>query len=447
MMLIFKRVDAFYTFGVKIKLNMNFAFVLFVLFTTLIIGSTIDAFADHSGTQGTLGKGDFEACLNDVGTFPCDTTGEWGRQNLTNEVNYTLNDSVPIRVDITDLDPNAGYHELIVEWDLAKTQGQVVKHTFDYITSFDRNDNPHPCLVLDPSPRCDTWEFDAEPIPAPSSYTDVNTVGDSMQPIDSFNSITDPNQKLFYMFADGGIVNILHADYVSEGDPNVDSTTRFSVIFSTTSSHVVAAFGAHLASSHDWINTADDVNGEPYQVRCVGINGGGCNGHVNISTEGIEPLPETSVRLIKALQIGAADVNSFGLTIGGTPVVSGETLAVSTDLAIEIDEIGADGYEFVSVSGDGCPETLPGNVGPLGAGDTITCTITNTLSDCQPGEIIIDGICQDDGCQPGEIIIDGICQDDECPAGQVLDGLICVDDECPAGQVLDGLICVDDECP
>ena len=93
------------------------------------------------------------------------------------------------------------------------------------------------------------------------------------------------------------------------------------------------------------------------------------------------PLPAPTVTLTKALQDGDADLDSFGLTIGGTPVTSGETLVVSADVEIEINEAGLEGYEFVSVSGDGCPVSLPGNVGPLSDGDVITCTITNTLSD------------------------------------------------------------------
>ena len=43
-----------------------------------------------------------------------------------------------------------------------------------------------------------------------------------------------------------------------------------------------------------------------------------------------------------ALQDGDADLDSYGLTISGTPVTSGETLVVSADVEIEINEAGLD---------------------------------------------------------------------------------------------------------
>ena len=212
--------------GHLIKHKKNLPFILFVLSTIFVLGSITESFATHEGTQGTLGNGDLEACLNNVGPAPCDTTAEWNGQNLTHEVNYILGESIPIKIDITNLETDVDYHGLIIDWDLAKTQGQVVNHTFDYITSIDRNDNPHPCMILDPTERCFGFGSDHFPIPPPTVYTDIDTVDGSMQPSDSFNSITDPNQKLFYMFAEGGTVEILHIDYLSEGDPTIDSATQ-----------------------------------------------------------------------------------------------------------------------------------------------------------------------------------------------------------------------------
>ncbi|MFH0828989.1 MAG: NEW3 domain-containing protein [Candidatus Kerfeldbacteria bacterium] len=79
---------------------------------------------------------------------------------------------------------------------------------------------------------------------------------------------------------------------------------------------------------------------------------------------------------------GTADVNDFGLTVGGTSVDSGQTIHVNSNTPIALDEAGLFGYQFVSISGDaGCPSVLGGTV-TLNEGEYITCTITN--EDVQP---------------------------------------------------------------
>ena len=73
---------------------------------------------------------------------------------------------------------------------------------------------------------------------------------------------------------------------------------------------------------------------------------------------------------------GQADENDFGLTVGGTPVDSGQTLSVDANIPIEILELNLTGYSFVSVTGEGCPQNLGGEV-ILNEGEDIVCTITN----------------------------------------------------------------------
>ena len=83
---------------------------------------------------------------------------------------------------------------------------------------------------------------------------------------------------------------------------------------------------------------------------------------------------------------GTAGVNDFGLSIGGTPVNSGETILVTAEQPVAINEIGLEGYDFVSITGDAkCPAVLGGTMTPS-PGEKITCTITN---DDQPGTLTI----------------------------------------------------------
>ncbi|MCH7758443.1 MAG: hypothetical protein IIA19_08260, partial [Thaumarchaeota archaeon] len=263
----------------------HYALILFVLSAILILGSTTNAYAVHDGlSKGVDGSGALEGCLNDKAGFtaPCDTADEWKKGNIMGDASYSLGDSIPVRIDITDLDTNPLlYQELIIELDITKATG-VVSHTFDYATTFDRTvTNANPCLVAvdNQAPSvCTGWNSSTKAIPTPSANTNnpaITKDGES-QPDTSFVE-TGPHQ--FTMFAPPGkTVHILHVDYViPEGDPTVDDETQISIIFTTNSTNVIAAFGAHFASNLDWFLTAQDVKGQPYKVSCIEINTGGCN--------------------------------------------------------------------------------------------------------------------------------------------------------------------------
>jgi len=90
---------------------------------------------------------------------------------------------------------------------------------------------------------------------------------------------------------------------------------------------------------------------------------------------------------------GDAGENDFGLTVGGTPVDSGQTLEVDANEFYALDEAGLFGYSFVSLTGDeGCPQTLGGTV-TLNEGESITCTITN--DDIAPTLIVVKTVIND----------------------------------------------------
>lgn len=90
-------------------------------------------------------------------------------------------------------------------------------------------------------------------------------------------------------------------------------------------------------------------------------------------------------------QLGA---NDFGLTIGGTAVASGQVVSLPAGVSVAINEAGATGYDFVSITGDPykCPTALGGTVTPV-SGQNITCTITN---DDKPATLIVNKIVVND---------------------------------------------------
>ncbi|MGD8637881.1 MAG: thrombospondin type 3 repeat-containing protein, partial [Nitrosopumilaceae archaeon] len=407
----------------KIKL----AFAIFVISTTLVFGSSLFAYA----APGIVG--DFGACLNNLGSSPCDTATEWDDGQISNYISYTEGESIPTRVDISNLPGDESIHTLTVFWDTTKSD-ESIHHTFDYITTYDNNDDPHPCLVAHGNPDniCDGWTISTIPIPDPGANTDVGTKGGLLQPLSAFQELDSSEEQVFTMFAENGTVDILSISYTLEDPLTGQARTELTVTFSSTSTHVVAAYGTHLASPAIWESTASDVTGKPYTFGCEALDVSGCSNSEksNFASSGIDPLLPT-VTLIKTLQSGDADVNSFGLTIDGVSVNSAETKTFSDGQTVEINEIGLEGYEFVSVSGEGCPTTLPGNVGPLSNGDSITCIITNTLIDSDN-----DGIPDaDDNCpnvaNPDQADTDGDGIGDACDNDADNDGIPDADDNCP----------------
>ncbi len=95
---------------------------------------------------------------------------------------------------------------------------------------------------------------------------------------------------------------------------------------------------------------------------------------------------------------GNAGVNNFGLTIGGVPVTSGQTIEVDANTSVAINEAGLTGYEFVSIAGEGCPTQLGGTV-TLDEGESVTCTITN--DDIAPSITLIKEVINDNGGNAG----------------------------------------------
>jgi len=109
-----------------------------------------------------------------------------------------------------------------------------------------------------------------------------------------------------------------------------------------------------------------------------------------------------TITLIKSVDNGNggnAGVDDFGLTIGGTSVTSGQTLAVSANTPIALDEAGLTGYTFVSITGNGCPSQLGDSV-TLDEGQDLVCTITN--DDEAPTITLIKNVVNDNNGNAGE---------------------------------------------
>jgi hypothetical protein len=140
---------------------------------------------------------------------------------------------------------------------------------------------------------------------------------------------------------------------------------------------------------------------------------------------------------------GTATANSFGLTTGGTPVTSGQVLSLAPG-SYAINEAGLAGYQFVSITGTGCPTQLGGNV-VLASNQNITCTITN---DDVAGQMrVIKNVVNDDGgnavASDFTLSVNAVArtQNQYFSANA---GSYTVTETGPSGYTMTGIACVDD---
>lgn len=109
-----------------------------------------------------------------------------------------------------------------------------------------------------------------------------------------------------------------------------------------------------------------------YSSDCSGTISAGEEKECVITNDDIAP----TITLTKEIIGGTGDVNAFGMSLNGSTVSSGVSMEVSANLPIIINESGLENYEFVSITGEGCPENLGKSVTLL-PGENLSCVITN----------------------------------------------------------------------
>jgi hypothetical protein len=87
-------------------------------------------------------------------------------------------------------------------------------------------------------------------------------------------------------------------------------------------------------------------------------------------------LPANITLIKQVLPGGIANPEDFDMTIDSNIIPTNSSVAVTSNTVHVIDELAFPGYQFESITGAGCPLSLPGDV-TLNEGQAITCTITN----------------------------------------------------------------------
>ena len=204
--------------------------------------------------------------------------------------------------------------------------------------------------------------------------------------------------------------------YITNNDIQPKLTVTKVVINNNGGIKVIADFPLFVNSTpvvsgvQNGFNAGAYVVSETNQTGYTATISGDCdvNGNVSLSvgdvksciiTNDDEAPTITLNKVVNNNHGGNAGVNNFGLTIGGTGVTSGQTLAVDSNTPIALNEAGLTGYNFVSLTGNAkCPQLLGGTV-TLGEGEDITCTITN--EDIAPTITLIKSVTNDNGGNAG----------------------------------------------
>lgn len=164
----------------------------------------------------------------------------------------------------------------------------------------------------------------------------------------------------------------------------VNAGSGYSVSEESRSGYTLLSAGCTGATNNgDWTSGGLIVSG--IQVGANDI----------ISCTFINKQDKGGVQLVKEVvnnNGGTLGVNDFGLSIGGTSVTSGQTVTLPVGVPVAVNEAGAAGYDFVSITGVGCPATLGGTV-TLVKDQTIICTIKN---DDKPATLIVNKILKND---------------------------------------------------
>ena len=293
----------------------NKALILFLIFVISIssIGLAQIANAESSANIDQCANGPLE---DPQKQNSCDISDSWVNGNLNQNIaHWREGESNVYRLHLTNLENNTlsppGFHNVVIGYDITHSD----KHGIDYLTSFNRTETlADPCIAKQQGKEvkiCDANYFDNRLIIPPEVNTrdyddDGTSDGILFQPITSFSNLIDDegiDSILIWAFVPTGeSIEILDFKYVEPIGDFSDSNSQqaVSIDFITQSESVVFAWGGHIASRTDWgikssstefeANSAADINGSPYHMRFLELDGSG--GNQDLPLDALAVLPD-----------------------------------------------------------------------------------------------------------------------------------------------------------
>ncbi|HSG99013.1 MAG TPA: hypothetical protein VLB27_03125, partial [candidate division Zixibacteria bacterium] len=264
--------------------------------------------------------------------------GEWVNGNLnTSNSHYVEAWSAGYRAVMTDM-PIGDTVTITLGYDIKHSD----KHALDYLTHYDRIDDPtgthlstygHSQETIDPTDGVagvvdGSSPLDQTAIPVPT----VNmTVMGNPQPSTSFNALP-ASDRLMSLWG-GTFVGGTPISYPTPGPGESDlsasnSSTLIDVTFVVDSSTMILAWGGHIGSRNDWgytlavPNSAGGISGSPYHMRVEDWNLGNIgNQDRSLSADGVAapPPPECNLSVDTIDVCAGTDTCVFVVATLGNP--------------------------------------------------------------------------------------------------------------------------------
>ena len=336
-----------------------------------------------------------DQCANGgVGQTPVQCTGSaWQNGNLCrNEAHYLEGESVPYRMVFSSLVPGDPY-TVTIEWDTTENSG--AKHALDYLTDFDETETTaDPCsgvsgCVL--SNRA-TYAIPMDPKVAMGHDGILGTSDDVAQ-----------KAGVFSFF--GGVITGV-SGYTMTGTYLGASQTSITITFVPDAADAVLAWGGHISTRMDWgtENSAIAINGSPYHMRLLDLNGSGGNQDRALASDAAifpgsltvikDAAPSSSQSF--AFTATGPGMSNFALVddgtgVGNSQLFGGLTEFGSTNSLTITEGIGTGQYSLAGIS---CVEFAAGGPGQansttsiptrsayitLEEGEVVTCTFLNSV--------------------------------------------------------------------
>lgn len=250
---------------------------------------------------------DLDQCANGgVGSPPVTCSGAaWQNGNLNHtQAHYREGESVPYRLKFSNLSAGSSY-TVTIEYDTTEQSG--AKHAIDYLTSFDRTETTaDPCSDV---PGCSLAVNSTFAIPP-----DAN-VGAGFDGIPGNSDDITQVPGVFTLFS--GSITAVSA-YTLNGTYAGASQTRITITFTADSDNPVLAWSGHISTRSDWgtNRSAIAINGSPYHMRLIDLNGMGGNQDRSLTVEAV--VFPASITIIKDARPNTSQI--FGFTATGPDV-------------------------------------------------------------------------------------------------------------------------------
>ena len=338
---------------------------------------------------------DLDQCANGSADDPSiQCAGKaWQNGNLCKNVaHYLEGESVPYRMKFDGLTPGTSY-TVTIEWDT--TESSAGKHALDYLTAFDETET-----TADPCSDVAGCVFSNK-----TTYAIPMDVHVAMGHDQIMGTGDDVVQKpgIFTLFS-GTITGV--SAYVMTGTYGGASQTSITLTLVPDVANPVLAWSGHISTRTDWgtNNSAIAINGSPYHMRLLDLNGSGGNQDRSLASDAttfpgtvtiVKNALPTSDQVFDFTVLGP-DVSNFSLVDNGSGIGDIQTFAGLTQFgvanSVTITESSSTGlYRLATIS---CVESASGGAGEqnstvnvfaryaniiLEEGESVTCTFVNQL--------------------------------------------------------------------